>query len=513
MNLIPEPPAPTAEPVPPAPPAQEDLLGRRSGAALIDVALLTGVLVIFILTVGEIRTEGEYSATLNGAWSGVYLGVVLWYFFVFEVAVGQTVGKRLLGLRVTRADGSRPSAAAISVRTLLRLVDWLPFLYLVGFLAMLATGDERRQRLGDLAAKTRVARALPGGRRGLALVPVAVVAVLLALSAYYASVTGRVTGDAAKTYRGHGVSFEYPAEWREASKVQVAAGGGGNLLWAIGVGVEVGTNLVNLVGVEAYRLDRPVTAENLAEAKPEAATALRQLFEQVGGAMQSGPEELTVGGLPALRFRGTATVEATPIETTVVFVFDHTTQYAIGCQYTPDKATEIQRGCDQIVRTFKVTAVPPTIEPRPTEPATTEPPTTEPPTTEPSTTKPKVAAGKIGDKLTVYDESGNAQLEVTVTRVKFTRGDVIIRPEHGLYMGAFVKAYALADDQELNFYARVGGHLYEQTFSDVFDPWLGYEYLFSGERASGWLVFDVPARHGQLVLRDLHKRTVATWNY
>ncbi len=352
MNQIPEPPSVATDSVPPAPPAQEDLLGRRSGAALIDVALLTGVLVIFILTVGEIRTEGEYSATLNEAWSGVYLGVVLWYFFVFEVAVGQTVGKRLLGLRVTRADGSRPSAAAISVRTLLRLVDWLPFLYLVGFLAMLATG-ERRQRLGDLAAKTRVARALPGGHRGLALVPVAVVAVLLALSAYYASVTGRVTGDAAKTYRGHGVLFEYPAGWQEASKVNVA-GGSRNELWQFAVGT--GTDEVSVVIVEAYRLGGPVTAENLDEVKPEAATAVRQLLEQLGGALQSGPEELTVGGLPALRFRGTATIKATPVELAVVFVFDHTTQYAINCQHTRDQAAEIQRGCNQILRTFKVTA-------------------------------------------------------------------------------------------------------------------------------------------------------------
>jgi uncharacterized RDD family membrane protein YckC len=193
MNQIPEAPSPATEQVPPAPPGQEDLLGRRSGAALIDVALLTGVFLIFSLTVGEIRTElgteWGISADLSPAWWLVYLAVVLGYYFVFEVAVGQSVGKRLLGLRVTRTDGSRPSAAAIGVRTLLRLVDWLPALYLVGFVAMLATG-ERRQRLGDLAAKTRVARALPVRHRSLALVPVALVAVLLALSAYYASVTG-----------------------------------------------------------------------------------------------------------------------------------------------------------------------------------------------------------------------------------------------------------------------------------------------------------------------------------
>jgi Tol biopolymer transport system component/uncharacterized RDD family membrane protein YckC len=350
MSQLPEPPAPATEPAPPAPPVQEDLLGRRSVAALIDVALLTGVFLIFSLTVGEVSTEGGFSVALNGAWSPVYLGVVLWYYFVFEVAVGQSVGKRLLGLRVTRADGGRPSAAAISVRTLLRLVDWLPFLYLVGFVAMLATGV-RRQRLGDLAAKTRVVRALPGGRRGLALVPVALVAVLLALSAYYAS----VTGNAAKTYQGHGVSFEYPAGWQQASEIHVTAtAGGGEDLWR--TAVAPGTDEVSQVRVEAYRIDTPVTAENLAEVKPEAATAVRQLLEQLGGAVQSGPEELTVGGLPALRFRGTATIEATPIEVTVVFVIDHTTQYTITCGHTPETAAEIQRGCDQILRTFTVTA-------------------------------------------------------------------------------------------------------------------------------------------------------------
>jgi uncharacterized RDD family membrane protein YckC len=354
MNQIPESPSPATEPLTPAPPA-EDLLGRRSGAALIDVALLTGVFLIFSLTVGEIRTgwgssatEWGFSANLNGVWWLVYLAVLLVYYFVFEVAVGQSVGKRLLGLRVVRADGSRPSAAAIAVRTLLRIVDWLPFLYLVGFIAMLATGV-RRQRLGDLAAKTRVARALPVGRRGLALVPVALVAVLLALSAYYAS----VTGNAAKTYQGHGVSFEYPAGWQEASNIDIAAGGG-NALWRTAVGV--GTDKVSSVRVEAYRLGTSVTAENLAEVKPEAATAVRQLLEQLSGAVQSGPEELTVGGLPGLRFRGTATINGTPIETTVIFVFDHTTQYFLGCQHTRDTAAEIQRGCDQVVRTFKVTA-------------------------------------------------------------------------------------------------------------------------------------------------------------
>jgi hypothetical protein len=129
---------------------------------------------------------------------------------------------------------------------------------------------------------------------------------------------------------------------------------------------------------------------------------------------------------------------------------------------------------------------------------------------------PKVATGGIGDKLTVHDEFGDAQLEVTVTRVKVTRGDEFERPRRGLYLGAHVKAHALADEQYLvNIYARVRGHLYDQaiTGSLAFDPPLEAAVLNKGERAAGWVVFDVPARHGQLVLRDLDEQTVGVWKY
>jgi hypothetical protein len=129
---------------------------------------------------------------------------------------------------------------------------------------------------------------------------------------------------------------------------------------------------------------------------------------------------------------------------------------------------------------------------------------------------PKVATGRIGDKLTIEDEHGDAQLEVTVTRVTFIRGDAFNQPQCGLYMGAYVKGHALADEQFLlSFSARVRGHLYDQAFANplAFDPRLGGVLLDKGERAAGWLVFDVPARHGQLVLRNVEEQTVAVWRY
>jgi hypothetical protein len=134
---------------------------------------------------------------------------------------------------------------------------------------------------------------------------------------------------------------------------------------------------------------------------------------------------------------------------------------------------------------------------------------------DPPPPRPEVATGKLGDKLTVYDEFGDAQLEVTITRVKFSKGDEFARPERGLYMGAHLKAHALADDQyAYNLYAKVGGHLYDQAIAGfAFEPLLEPVPLNKDERTAGWALFDVPTRHGQLVLRDLDEKTVAIWKY
>jgi len=69
---------------------------------------------------------------------------------------GQTVGKRVVGLRVVDAQGLRLQFSQIVVRNLLRVADALPVLYLVGGIACLAS--RRSQRLGDFAANTVVVR-------------------------------------------------------------------------------------------------------------------------------------------------------------------------------------------------------------------------------------------------------------------------------------------------------------------------------------------------------------------
>ncbi|HSH93581.1 MAG TPA: RDD family protein, partial [Roseimicrobium sp.] len=69
---------------------------------------------------------------------------------------GQTLGKRLLRLRVVDINGLPLQPGQVIVRNLLRFVDVLPVGYLVGGLT--AFLNKRGQRLGDIAANTVVVR-------------------------------------------------------------------------------------------------------------------------------------------------------------------------------------------------------------------------------------------------------------------------------------------------------------------------------------------------------------------
>jgi hypothetical protein len=69
---------------------------------------------------------------------------------------GQTLGKRVLGLRVMDVRGLRLQPYQIIIRNLLRAVDSLPAAYLLGGLTCLF--NRHSQRLGDLAANTIVIR-------------------------------------------------------------------------------------------------------------------------------------------------------------------------------------------------------------------------------------------------------------------------------------------------------------------------------------------------------------------
>lgn len=108
------------------------LLGRLIGfAGLINEDFAQAMIIIcyFVISIG-------YGVLLEWAWRG------------------QTIGKRLLRLRVMDASGLRLQFHQVLMRNLLRFVDLLPLFYLLGGVVSLVS--PRAQRLGDLAAGTIV---------------------------------------------------------------------------------------------------------------------------------------------------------------------------------------------------------------------------------------------------------------------------------------------------------------------------------------------------------------------
>jgi uncharacterized RDD family membrane protein YckC len=137
-------------------------LGSRAMAWLVDVSLLGGVVVVLYFAFTLLVPDPvEVAIALSSTGRAVAIAVsffVLWvYWTLFEVLWrGQTLGKRLVRIRVVKADGSPVGPFESAVRNLLRFIDFLPVCYPVGVATMLI--DRQHRRLGDLVAGTVLVR-------------------------------------------------------------------------------------------------------------------------------------------------------------------------------------------------------------------------------------------------------------------------------------------------------------------------------------------------------------------
>lgn len=123
---------------------------QRGLAYVLDLCLVGGPL--FALVHDEERSLRRDAASF------LALGAVVatLYHVVLEGATGRTAGKALVGIEVTRTDGSACTFAAATIRTAARVVDALPIGYAIGLWSIATSSD--RQRLGDRAASTIVVR-------------------------------------------------------------------------------------------------------------------------------------------------------------------------------------------------------------------------------------------------------------------------------------------------------------------------------------------------------------------
>jgi uncharacterized RDD family membrane protein YckC len=133
-------------------------LGRRTLAALIDLLVVGAMFVAFAATIGDFSSHGGgFNASLSGGAFLLFVAAMLAYYGVSEGLTGRTLGKAVFGLRVVNvADNAPANPGQVVIRTLLRLIDGLPLLYLAGLVC--AAASERTARVGDLAARTAVIR-------------------------------------------------------------------------------------------------------------------------------------------------------------------------------------------------------------------------------------------------------------------------------------------------------------------------------------------------------------------
>jgi uncharacterized RDD family membrane protein YckC len=121
----------------------------RALAWVLDL-LIRGIM-LFVIALGA-GALGEFGAAI------MMLSMFLleWLYPAwFEVNwSGATPGKRALGLMVLHDDGTPVRWSAALTRNLLRALDFLPFMYFLGYCAMVSNRDFKR--LGDLAANTLV---------------------------------------------------------------------------------------------------------------------------------------------------------------------------------------------------------------------------------------------------------------------------------------------------------------------------------------------------------------------
>ncbi|WP_183564476.1 RDD family protein [Mucilaginibacter sp. SP1R1] len=130
-------------------------LGERILAKLIDYVVFIPLWIIgFVVAVNGINDVGI----------GLYFIIVFVLFVFYDLVCeqflnGQSIGKRVMKIKVISLNGNRATFGQYLLRWLLRLVDFTLTAYLGALIAAIVT--ENGQRIGDIAAGTVMVRTEP----------------------------------------------------------------------------------------------------------------------------------------------------------------------------------------------------------------------------------------------------------------------------------------------------------------------------------------------------------------
>ena len=134
-------------------------VGDRMLASFIDILIKVAYLVVVFYIFFYWMGLNERMETLDN-WSAaavviVFMFPVLIYSLVLEsIFEGQTLGKKLVKIKVVKIEGYQASFGDYLIRWIFRIVETNMMSGLVGLLAMIL--NNKTQRLGDMAAETAV---------------------------------------------------------------------------------------------------------------------------------------------------------------------------------------------------------------------------------------------------------------------------------------------------------------------------------------------------------------------
>ncbi|RYG21290.1 MAG: RDD family protein [Chitinophagaceae bacterium] len=132
-------------------------LGERIAARLIDIGLFVALFLVLLMVFG-LSGVFQFRATLIPLIT--YAVGFVFYDLLCEIFMnGQSVGKRIMKIKVISLDGAQASIGQYLIRWVFRIVDFTITQWLGALIAVAVT--ENKQRIGDIVAGTTLIKTTP----------------------------------------------------------------------------------------------------------------------------------------------------------------------------------------------------------------------------------------------------------------------------------------------------------------------------------------------------------------
>ena len=134
---------------------------KRLFACVIDFAIIYAYSIIFRYVMAQFSAGHKLSDNnmpflynMSAVYLLLYVPILIYHLFFETVMNGQSIGKKIIGIKVIGENGGRPAIHQYLIRWLLRPVDFAFTLCLGGLLSVILS--KKNQRLGDMAAGTLI---------------------------------------------------------------------------------------------------------------------------------------------------------------------------------------------------------------------------------------------------------------------------------------------------------------------------------------------------------------------